>query len=220
MLWYKGWLETRWRFLFFTGVMIVSCAAFGSRAPAHEFPGNAGGVRYILYYFVWPVMALLLAGAGINSQTVGGTFQGVHPSMYFTLSLPVTRRRLVAVRAALGAVETLALIALSCGAAWAFTPLLRERGAVLPMLTYVAASTVGASVAYSASVLLATFLDEIWQFYVGCLALGAIWVCESRLLGLHPPPFGQVDWPLAAFSLVAAAALLAAAFWKASRTQY
>src|ERR1035438_4342070 len=65
----------------------------------------------LLYIFT----AIFLAGSGINSQTTYGLTSGFHGSMLFTLSLPVSRRRLLFVRAGLGALQTSALVAVLAG---------------------------------------------------------------------------------------------------------
>jgi len=43
-----------------------------------------------------------LAGTGIKTQSGFQAMQGIHGSMYYTLSLPVSRFRLLGVRAAFG----------------------------------------------------------------------------------------------------------------------
>ena len=73
----------------------------------------------MLYIFT----AIFLAGSGVNSQTTYGLTSGSHGSMLFTLSLPVSRRRLLFVRAGLGAIQTSVLVAILAG----FT-LLQETG--------------------------------------------------------------------------------------------
>ena len=47
-------------------------------------------------------IAPLLAGAGIKTQAAFQTVKGLHGSTYFTLSLPVSRFRLLAIRAGIG----------------------------------------------------------------------------------------------------------------------
>src|ERR1035438_4815038 len=61
------------------------------------------------------IAANFLAGSGVNSQTTYAATSGFHGSMFFTLSLPVSRRQLLFVRAGLGALLTSALVAILAG---------------------------------------------------------------------------------------------------------
>ena len=221
MLWYKAWLETRLRFLFLAALMLAACVLFVRPLhPARDPGGEAARLVRLLYFAEWPMLALVLAGAGINTQTLSGTRHAIHPSMYFTLSLPVRRRRLVAVRAAVGALETLALVLVGCFAGWTLSPLLRAIVAPAEMLVYVFTAAAGASLAYGLGVLLATFLDESWQIYAGAAALAPLWLLQTHVPGLAPPPFGEVRWMALAFSAGGGAVLVAAAAWCAERKQY
>src|ERR1700722_17379841 len=101
MLWYKGWLETRWRFAFSLGIMFFFVVFFywsGTNGPPptrmDEVLGGA------IACVMWVVT--LLAGAGINTQPSLQATKGLHGSVYFTLSLPVRRFRLLLVRSILG----------------------------------------------------------------------------------------------------------------------
>lgn len=127
MLWYKNWLELRFRVVL-CGLLILTIASlFGtfsldppkraalqSRliAVAQDGPwteqeklsrgawtiyGTVVGMTLV------PVGALMLAGSGINSQTNYGMMRGLHNSVVYTLSLPVRRRDLLYSRAGMGA---------------------------------------------------------------------------------------------------------------------
>ena len=131
MLWYRTWLETRWRFLAGLALLILSAAGvvFAYRQVAalmpmvpnvetdselgrriHEAAALAREYRgYVwLQWFrqnlsnTWTIIAVLLGTGGLLSQTANG-------SALFTLALPVTRRRLMGIRAATGLVELLVL---------------------------------------------------------------------------------------------------------------
>ena len=217
MLWYKAWLETRGRFLALLAFLVFVCAVL---SPAMRQAKSDTTVRFALHYSQWPRVALVLAGAGINTQTMSGTRHAIHPSMYFTLALPVRRGRLLAVRAAAGALETVALVSAGCLAAWVLSPVLRGRVTVPEMAVYLFTASAAASVAYSLGVLLATFLDESWQIYAGGAGILLLWLAESHVPGLGPAPFGHVYWPQVAFCTAASAALLAAAVRIAGRKQY
>src|SRR5580700_5790555 len=115
MLWYtlayKSWRETRFRLLFalaFVGFFLVQLHTVGIKAPA--------GVKVavgIAWIFVASI-SIMLAGAGIVTQPSFQATKGLHGSILFTLALPVSRLRLLAVRAGLGWLEMAAGIGIMC----------------------------------------------------------------------------------------------------------
>src|ERR1700722_19213501 len=99
MLVMKAWMETRWRLcavLFYS--MIALAFNYNSQRSAtanpHELLMLLG---LILATFVMP-----LAGSGVQSQAPIGFPEGLAGSTQFTISLPVSRLRLLAVRAMIG----------------------------------------------------------------------------------------------------------------------
>src|SRR5579884_1156984 len=115
MLWYKGWLETRYRFLFaslFLGFLMLSVHQLGSRPPNPGAKALGGIALLISSFFV--VSFSMLAGAGINTQPSLQASKGLHGSTMFTLSLPVKRLHLLSIRAAIGWTEMSLLITLIC----------------------------------------------------------------------------------------------------------
>ena len=133
-LWWKAWLELRWRFLtplaaapllFFWPVPTELLPAPDLLARLKAGPGGFGALLNTLSLFVWPLLAVLYAGAGINTQTAYSPGQAVHPSMLFTLALPVTRRRLLLMRAAAGVLAFSTVVAWLCAVAWIALPDLR-----------------------------------------------------------------------------------------------
>jgi len=127
-------------------------------------------VVFVLQYAaVWGFAATMLAGAGVNSQTTWGVSAGYHPSMLFTLSLPVTRRKMFAVRAAAGALETCLLITATA------VPFVRFLGLSWSTASlYVAGASVCAMAAYAVSALFACVAGEMWQLYGAWISLGAL----------------------------------------------
>jgi len=128
MLWYKAWLETRFRFLI-SAAMIIACCAFfvlgnpfilGTWREWQQLHPNETELDWILrattdypffiWHFLfqtflqqlWALFAVLIGLSGISRESAQGTAG-------FTLSLPVSRRRLVSVRAAVGCIEMAAL---------------------------------------------------------------------------------------------------------------
>jgi hypothetical protein len=99
MLWHKGWMETRFRLLFtvgFTTLILVLQYSVRTAAPTPGAKSPALG----LVMFSNPTLVLmvcaLLGGAGIVTQPSLQATKGLHGSTLFTLSLPVSRLRLLA----------------------------------------------------------------------------------------------------------------------------
>ena len=94
MLWYKSWLETRVRAavaLFFMGVFL-----FGEYRSVLAAPRSLFDVEQSAWLVV-PMICIMLSGAGIVTQPAFQATKGLHGSTLFTLSLPVTRFRLLAI---------------------------------------------------------------------------------------------------------------------------
>ncbi|MGP8174692.1 MAG: hypothetical protein ACLP7O_09120 [Terracidiphilus sp.] len=143
----------------------------------------------LLYIFA----AIFLAGSGVNSQTTYAATSGFHGSMLFTLSLPVSRRRLLLVRAGLGAFLTGVLVAVMAG----YTLFQRPGGArAFDALEYIARAIACTMAVYALSVLLACVLDEMWQFYAATFCWIAFYLLQSR--------FAVLAWlsPLRGMSLI------------------
>src|SRR3954469_15871915 len=131
MLWYKSWLDTRWPFLI--GIAIVMLSACGTvlAYPRLEKlipslgPINATGEigrriseaaelarTYRGYVFSQSFRQNLLQMVTLFAALLGSgspLTQGSRGAALFTLSLPVTRVRLLAIRAAAGLLELLAI---------------------------------------------------------------------------------------------------------------
>ena len=119
MLWYKAWLETRWRFLIGLALLMLSACAsvLGypqtmkvlSALPQAALP--AGYHDYIWSQWIregmrqlWALFAALLGTGGLLSQASRG-------GALFTLSLPVSRGRVLGIRTA-AALAELAILAM------------------------------------------------------------------------------------------------------------
>ena len=120
MLWYKAWLETRARFLTSLATLTIFCGVFVHHALyiscSDAFPCTQGLIRperqadlYFLLavtqnYIVimWVLAVVLLGMGGIVREKALGT-------AWLTLSLPVSRARLLGVRVGTGVVEAIVL---------------------------------------------------------------------------------------------------------------
>jgi hypothetical protein len=178
MLWFKGWLETRFRLLFvlgFVGSFLVSVYS-GVLKPPAGVEANGVAIAPILV----AMMSFMLAGAGIYTQPSLQATKGLHGSTLFTLSLPVSRLRLLAVRASLGWLEITAGIGLMCCGMWILFPALRGTATAVEMLEYAVVLITCASGLHFISVLLATFLDDQWRVWGSMIAFGALWWLSNR----------------------------------------
>ena len=229
MLWYKGWLETRFRLLFTLGFI-----AFFMVTVQHSAQNSAASVPHasaavlnaatfgnaILLLMIYA----MLAGAGIVTQPSFQAAKGIHGSTLFTLSLPVSRLRLLAVRAAIGWLEGAAEVAILCCGMWFLSPLIRRMATPTEMAEYAATLIVCGSALYFLSVLLATFLDDQWRVW-GTMIAGAALFWLSRHVSLpasidivqaigkgspliaHAIPWAAMDFSLALAAIFFFAAL-------------
>jgi hypothetical protein len=221
MLWRKGWLETRFRWLFAMGIVALIFVAAG-RGGSSVLLGNAA--------VVVALFSIMLAGAGINTQPALQATKGLHGSTLYTLSLPVSRLRLLAVRAGLGWLELAAGIAILCGGVWIVTPALRANAAPWVMPMQVVTLIACASGLYSITVLLATFLDDFGRMWGSAISFAALWWVQSHtswpasarvfwaLTQGSPLVAHAMPWAAIAFSLGLAATLFCAAL-KIARTR-
>jgi hypothetical protein len=189
MLWFKAWLETRWRFAFLVGSILfvwltpLWLPSFGLRLPPGVLASRIWMAVHLGSVLLYIVAANFLAGSGVNSQTTYAVTSGFHGSMLFTLSLPVSRRRLLLVRAGLGALLTGVLVAVMAG----YTLLQRPGCAsALQAIEYIARAIACTMAVYALSVLLACVLDDMWQFYAATFCWIAFYLLQSR--------FAVISW--------------------------
>jgi hypothetical protein len=220
MLWHKGWLETRYRLLFALGF-------FGFfQVFQLQLLSTPGGIT-ALVLFSGPVLVVmiftLLAGAGVTTQPSFVVSKGIHGSTLFTLSLPVSRLRLLSVRAAIGWLEGIGVIGVRCCVLWFFSPALRAMASPGAMLQYAATLIACGSAIYFASVLLGTILDEQWRTWGTMLVSAVLWWLSThapipvfldifRGMGKGSPLIAHtMPWGAIVFSVLLAAVLFVAA---------
>ncbi len=115
MLWYKAWLETRWRFLLCLGGLVFCCGFFVlangtgenfKRLPAWAFTPREA--RALLFradqglVALFPIAAILLGMGGVLREKAIGISS-------FTLALPISRKRLMLSRIGIGVLQSLVL---------------------------------------------------------------------------------------------------------------
>jgi hypothetical protein len=182
MLWTKAWLETRWRFLIGFGLLLCSAAGTVLQYPMVVkliplVPTNVGGMigerireaaELARTYrgFIWSkwfrenashtatFFAVLLGMASLLSPSRGALF---------TLSMPVTRRRLVGVRAAAGLAELFVLALIPSLLIPLLSPTVGESYSLGSTLIHSFCLFVACSVFFTLAFLLSTVFDDIWR---------------------------------------------------------
>ena len=235
MLWLKGWLETRFRLLYmlaFTAVPLYAMHSAGAHASARSVSGLAAGLASHVIPFFIVFTCAFLAGAGIATQTPFQASKGLLGSSLFTLSMPVSRLRLLVVRAGIGWLETAALIGILCWEMWLALPL--QGAGVTPIEMFEQAATLIAccSAVYFLAVLLGTVLEDQWRVFGTLIASAGIWLLGTKFslpafadiadgIGKRSPIAAHtIPWNTMAFSLGLSAILFFAALKIVQRREY
>ena len=208
MLWYKSLLETRWRFLIGLAILVLSVVGtvlayprvvkLLPLVPAVDTSGEIGRrIKEIAELsrsyrgYVWAqalrqnvtqmlsLFAVLLGTGGLLSQTAGG-------GALFTLSLPVSRDRLLGVRAATGLAELAVLAFLPVLLLPVISPAVGERFGVADALVHGTCLFAAGAVLFSMACLLSTVFTDVWR--------PALIVCAfAAVLGIAEPFFGHLS---------------------------
>jgi hypothetical protein len=228
MLWTKGWLETRWRLCLMgaLALLLLGMAEQGGGLGSAEHARNL----MMAQCFLAIMTAINLAGAGIRTQSAFRAKAGLHGSTQYTLSLPVSRFRLLAVRAMVGLAETTGIVTFMTLSFWTLFPLVRGTSTPSDLLKLLLAGPVCVLCFYFLSVTIATVLDEMWQVYGSLVVAGLIWWASSAL-----PPYANVfrfstdaspllvhhlPWPAMGISVAASALLFLTAVLIVNKHEY
>jgi hypothetical protein len=208
MLWYKFWLDTRWRFLI--GLVLLAGSAFSIAlayprvmqllplVPAADTGGEIGRrIREVALLsreyrgYVWAqwfrqqptqlgtLFAVLLGTGGLVSPSGGGAL--------FTLSLPVSRERLVAVRAAAGLVELLTIALVSSLVFPMVSPAVGQSYGVGSALVHGLCWFAAGSVFFSIALLFSTVFSDVWRpLLLACTVAIALAMSEFVFRDLAP----------------------------------
>jgi len=232
MLWMKNWLETRLRFTWAVGFLVfvftLMYVTF-SRAPRNPHnpipPTQQLAMILSIYSLFWVVPSAMMAGAGIKTQAPFQAMKGLHGSMHFTLSLPVSRRRLFFTRAFLGMLQLTGVILAACFGLWILLPAQFStlHFSALDMVRYGLTALTCTAVFFSVSTLFATFLDDMWQVWGSFLVIGLLRGLSAivpipekvdlfgALAGSSPLITHTTPWSVVALSLAATIMLYIAA---------
>jgi hypothetical protein len=213
MLWYKAWLDTRWRFLIGLALLVVAaCGIVYSYLQVHELlrafetpplaNGSGPGQRiladmenYRTYEgYVWSQwfdqnfsMLSTLCAALLGS---GSALSGSGRGLLFSLALPVSRRSWVGARAALGIAQLLVLTIVPSLAIVLLSPVIGQTYAAGDALVHGFCMFVGASVFFGVAALLSTVFNDVWRpLLLTCALAFAIGIGELVL----PSQYGLFD---------------------------
>jgi hypothetical protein len=208
MVWYKSWLDTRWRFLIPLGVLVINIWGL-----ILEYPHVAGLLRTVQIQpdalsqtgalgrtilesvtaertyrgYIWyqwfrnnlsQLGTLFAVLLGSGSLLSGSTGTGT----LFTLSLPASRNGWLAARAAVGLVESVVLALIPSIEIVLLSPLVGERYAMSDAVVQALCLFVVGAVFFSLAFLLSTMFNDTWRpmLIAGGIAI-VISVCESQL---------------------------------------
>jgi hypothetical protein len=185
MLWYKSWLETRWRFL--TGAALLMSSACGTVlfypevtrllplaakvdlggeigrqvAQATELARDYRGYVWSQWFGknmpqLWTLFAVILGTGGLLSQASGG-------GALFTLSLPASRAALVGVRAAMGLMQLLVLAIVPSLLFPLLSPAIGQTYGLADAVVHGACLFLAGATFFSLAVLLSTVFSDVWR---------------------------------------------------------
>jgi hypothetical protein len=186
VLWYKAWTETRRFFRLGVAFLVASALALYVGYPddyAERFPNGAIAVsgeqvRALLHdgrTYIWlswfgtslllglSLLSLALASTGIVKDPQGGAAPGVT----YTLSMPVSRRRLAGVRMATGLLELATAATLSSMVVYLLAPTQGQSFPIRDVMAHALLALIGVSTLYGLFVLLSALLGELSKAVAG-----------------------------------------------------
>jgi hypothetical protein len=195
MLWYRSWLETRWRFVIGLALLPLSAGGIVLAHPrlmqllplASQVDPNDAIGRQVLeaaqvmasyrgyiwaQWFAqnmtsqWTLFAVLIGTGGLLAQSSGG---GAH----FTLSLPVTRDRLAGVRVATSLAELLVLALVPSLVLPLLSPAVGQSYSIADALMHAVFMFIGGSVFFSLAFFFSSVFSDVWRPLLIVACLGA-----------------------------------------------
>jgi len=260
ILWYKEWLETRSRFLLGAALVLGVCAFFVLANPMilwhwredmrlHPelsvpgwLPRAMADYPFFIWHFlfrsmlqqVWMLFAVLLGLGGLATE---GT-QGV---VGFTLSLPVSRLRLIGARTAVGCAEVVALGLIPAVAIPLLSLVIGKPYPVTQGTEHSLLLVAGGIVFYALGMFLAAIVkSEYTPALIGVALLAVLFFILSPYADGAPEPlwvmwfdvakvmagtpdlasWREASWPGVGLSLMTAALLFQGALWALEKRDY
>ncbi len=235
MLWHKCWLETRFLAFFMVvfAIFPIALATLNIRsadAPQRSPAAVERNVGFLVFYY--SMIPLALAGSGVKTQAGPQTRHNLYGSTYFTLSLPVSRFRLLGTRAGLGMLESVGISAIAPCAVWITLPSLRSSISGSDLLLFWVTLSVCTSAIYFLGVLISTVLEDPWRGLASLVGLLFLrWLLPTlplppsfdifRAMGVSSPLFTHtLPWASMGISIGAAAILFYAALRVVQKLEY
>lgn len=173
MLWYKAWLETRSRFLTCMATLTIFCAVFVGHAQGlirPEWKADYNRLLFVTQQFVvivWILSVVLLGMGGIIREKALGTAS-------LTLSLPVSRARLLGHRVGIGVLQAIALGAAPWATIFVVSSLARMPISISQVVFYLVL-LLGGGLAYFATAVLVSSLIE-GEYTAPAAAFGVVFL--------------------------------------------
>src|SRR5215831_7735616 len=190
MIWYKTWLDTRWRFLIGFGILLLMAVgivlnysisaqliATAGRNPeaATSSPLLREAIRIEQTYrgFIWyqwyrqnllqtgTLFAIVLGSRGLLGSS----------GELFTMSLPVSRTEWMTARAATGLGEFFVLATVPSVAISILSPLIGQHASIIDVIAHGLCMFVAAAVFYCLAFLLSTIFSDGWRPLLLALAV-------------------------------------------------
>jgi hypothetical protein len=206
VLFYKGWFDTRWRFLVGVAVLMLSACAtvfaypklaqLVGRTPLPDATTELGrrirdaallsrtyrGYIWSQWYAqnlpqLWTVFAVLLGTAGLWSPSSGSIY---------TLSMPVSRRALLMARAAIALTELLLLAAMPSLALALLSPAVGQTYGLLDALAHGVCLFAGGAVFFALAFLLSAVFTDVWRPILIALATAVTLALCEPFIGVGP----------------------------------
>jgi hypothetical protein len=236
MLLMRYWLETRWRLTAMLVYLILTLAINyrrpGVNRPVDPLPITGMKATSILIapFMILTFGALTLAGCGVKTQSAIGFPEGLAESTQFTLALPVSRRRLMAVRTTFGLTELSGVTLIAGCLAWSFFPALRASTTPADFVRAVLTTLLWLTGPYCAAVLFETVLAEpLSMVLAGWTFILLLWLLHLiapavdiiRAFGQASPLIThRLPWPQLATSVGLASILFLVAVWIVQTREY
>jgi ABC-2 type transport system permease protein len=205
MLWYKAWLETRWRFLIGLAVLLVfACGAvfdypaiarLNASVSAIDAPGSLGrlireaaetqrtyrGFIWFQWYRqnlvqMWTILAVLLGSGGLLAASSRAAL--------FALSMPASRARVAGVRAATALMELLVLALVPSLLIPLLSPAVGQHYGLGDTAVHSVSLFLAGSVFFSLAFLLSAVFDDLWRPMLITCAVALSQTLVGALVGL------------------------------------
>jgi ABC-2 type transport system permease protein len=237
MLWYKAWLETRARFLLSLLGLVVLPSLYvyngnqvGRGISASWFYRDLHFGHNILSMMWAAAVTLLMMGGLLREKAVG--------TSSFTLSLPVSRERLMGVRIGCGFLQAMVLVIIPWAAMFVTAATTGKANSVYQAMYHVVLLSTGGLVFFGIALLVSSLVEGEYTAPVlslGILFADAIAMSREPFRFVSPWRFmmgseyvdpkeqmfnGPIPWMHAAASVLFAALLIAAAIAVIKRREF